>query len=347
MFVALQQTNRFGSLLAFGDETGGPMQVIHEAEIRAAIREPDALESAEKAFRAIAEGGLVLPPPMGLEVPDAPGEVHVKSAYLKGSPIFAVKIASGFYGNAERGLPTGSGLILVFDATTGFPLVLLADNAYLTDLRTAAAGALATRLLAPESIERVAVLGSGVQGRFQLRAISRVRRWGHTVAWSPDTGGLVRYCADMEEELSIPFHAASDAEEAVRGADLIVTVTPSREPLFGAAALETHATVIAVGSDGPDKRELTTETLARADKIVVDRLSQCVSLGEVHHGVEEGVLSPDSVHAELGEVLTGAKSGREGSELIICDLTGVGAQDAAIAEVTWSKLAQIEGTTMT
>jgi ornithine cyclodeaminase len=316
------------------------MQVIDEAEIRAAIREPEALESAEKAFRAIAEGGVELPPPMGLEIREAQGEVHVKSAYLKGSRIFAVKIASGFYGNVARGLPTGSGLILVFDAATGFPSVLLADNGYLTDLRTGAAGALAARLLAPEVIRSVAMLGSGIQGRFQLRALSRVRRWERTVAWSPDADQLARYCAEMEDELSIPFRAAAGPEEAVRGADLVITATPSREPLFGASALEPHATVIAVGSDGPDKRELSTGTLARADKIVVDRLSQCVSIGEIHHGLEEGALTPDSVHAELGEVLTGAKPGREGSELIICDLTGVGAQDAAIAEVAWVKLVE-------
>jgi len=316
------------------------MRVVEEAEIRAAVTELEALASAEKAFRAMAEGGVELPPPMGLEVPEARGEVHVKSAYLKGSPIFAVKIASGFYGNVERGLPTGSGLILVFDATTGFPSALLADNGYLTDLRTGAAGALAARLLAPASVRTVAMLGSGTQGRFQLRALSQVRCWERTVAWSPDADQLGRYCADMEEELSIPCRTASDPEEAVREADLIITATPSREPLFGASALEPHATVIAVGSDGPDKRELSTETLARADKIVVDRLSQCVAIGEVHHGVEEGVLTPDSVHAELGEVLVGAKVGREGGELIICDLTGVGAQDAAIAEVAWHNLVQ-------
>ncbi|MGD2152677.1 MAG: hypothetical protein PVG79_05370 [Gemmatimonadales bacterium] len=316
------------------------MRVVEEAEIRAAVKEPEALASAEKAFRAMAEGGVALPPPMGLEVTEARGEVHVKSAYLKGSPIFAVKIASGFYGNVERGLPSGSGLILVFDATTGFPAALLADNGYLTDLRTGAAGALAARLLAPASVGQVAMLGTGTQGRFQLRALSQVRCWEHTVAWSPDADQLARYCADMEGELSIPCRAASDPEEAVRGADLIITATPSREPLFGASALEPHATVIAVGSDGPDKRELSTETLARADKIVVDRLSQCVAIGEVHHGVVDGALTPESVHAELGDVLTGEKTGREGSELIICDLTGVGTQDAAIAEVAWGKLVQ-------
>ncbi len=323
------------------------MQVIKEAEIREAIKEPEALASAEKAFRAMAEGAVELPPPMGLEVPEAQGEVHVKSAYLKGSAIFAVKIASGFYRNVERGLPSGSGLILVFDARTGFPQALLADNAYLTDLRTAAAGALAARLLAPESIPNVAMLGSGIQARFQLRALSGVRSWERTVAWSPDAEHLARYCAEMEEELSIPFRAESGPEEAVRGADLVITATPSREPLFSASALQSHATVIAVGSDGPDKRELATETLARADKVVVDRLSQCIALGEVHHGVKEGVLSPDSVHAELGEVLVGTKPGREDDELIICDLTGVGAQDAAIAEVAWVKLTQREGTTKT
>ncbi|UCC74682.1 MAG: ornithine cyclodeaminase family protein [Gemmatimonadota bacterium] len=314
------------------------MRIIDEAEIRAAVKEPEALASAEKAFRALAEGRVELPPPMGLEVPEAQGEVHVKSAYLKGSPIFAVKIASGFYGNVERGLPSGSGLILVFDATTGFPAVLLADNGYLTDLRTAAAGALAARLLAPESLGTVGMLGSGTQGRFQLRALSHVRRWERTVAWSPNADRLARYCSEMEEELGIPISTAAHPEDAVRGVDLLITATPSREPLFDASALQPHATVIAVGSDGPDKRELTTGALARAGKIVVDRLSQCMSLGEVHHGVEEGAITPDSVHAELGEVLTGAKAGREADELIICDLTGVGAQDAAIAEVTWEKL---------
>lgn len=237
-------------------------------------------------------------------------------------------------------------MILVFDASTGFPAALLADNGYLTDLRTGAAGALAARLLAPASIGSVAMLGSGTQGRFQLRALAHVHSWKRTVAWSPDVDQLGRYCADMEEELSIPFRAASDPEEAVRGADLVITATPSRKPLFDASALEPHATVIAVGSDGPDKRELSTETLARADKIVVDRLSQCVSIGEVHHGVKEGALTPESVHAELGEILVGAKTGREGDELIICDLTGVGVQDAAIAEVAWAKLVQREGTTI-
>ncbi len=314
------------------------MLIIDEADIRAAIREPEALASAEKAFRALAEGAVELPLPMGLEIPEVEGEVHVKSAYLKGSPIFAVKVASGFYQNAAHGLPSGSGLILVFDASTGFPSALLDDHGYLTDLRTAAAGALAARLLAPPRFTTVAVLGSGIQARFQLRALSGVRRWQRTQAWSPNPERLSQYCTEMEQELAVPFRAAASPEDAIRGADLLITATPSRQPLLDADWLAPHATVIAVGSDGPDKRELPTAALIRADKIVVDRLSQCLALGEVHHAVEEGALEAASIHAEIGDVLLGKRSGREGDELIVCDLTGVGAQDAAIAELVWDKL---------
>ncbi len=314
------------------------MQIIDERTIRAAIREREALASAENAFHALAEDRVELPPPIGLAIPEVEGEVHVKSAYLVGEPIFAVKIASGFYQNAARGLPTGSGLILVFDAETGFPSVLLDDNGYLTDLRTAAAGALAARLLAMDPLGKVAVLGSGIQARCQLRALAQVRGWDRTIAWSRNPERLAAYCAEMGDELGIPVVAAKSPEEALRSADLVITVTASREPLFDPSALGDHATVIAVGSDGPDKQEIPTQVLARADKIVVDRLSQCVALGEVHHALDEGVLTRSSVHAELGEVLIGDKPGREGNELIVCDLTGVGAQDAAIAQIAWEIL---------
>jgi ornithine cyclodeaminase len=315
------------------------MRIAPETAIRAAIGPAEALASAELAFSALARGQVELPPPMGLEVPAVDGEVHVKSAYLNGAPIFAVKIATGFYRNAQRGLATGSGLVLVFDADTGFPSLLLDDRGYLTDLRTAAAGALAARLLAAESIASVAVLGSGVQARYQMRALAQVRRWERTRVWSRSPERLGSYCSELADQLGIPFTAAASPDDAVRDADLLITTTPSRQPLFQPESLAPHATVIAVGSDGPEKRELPTGALVRADKIVVDRLSQCLTLGELHHAVHEGVLQPSDVHAEIGDVLIGDASGREGDELIICDLTGVGAQDAAIAQAAWERLA--------
>ena len=148
------------------------MIVVSEEQVRELAREDEALVAVETAFRALAEKRVVQPPPLGMDLEGVRGEVHVKGAYLEGEPVFAIKVASGFYRNPERGLPTGSGLVLVFDSTTGYPLALLQDNGYLTELRTGAAGALATKLLAPERPLAVAVLGAGSQARYQIRALS-------------------------------------------------------------------------------------------------------------------------------------------------------------------------------
>jgi ornithine cyclodeaminase len=314
------------------------VKIIEEQEVRAAVGPAEALAAAERAFRALGNGTAVQPAPLGLDVPPVAGEVHVKGAYLTGSPIFALKVATGFYQNATRGLPSGAGLFLIFDATTGFPLALLRENGYLTDLRTGAAGALAARHLAPERVGTVAVLGSGIQARLQLRCLRLVRRFDAVRAWSPTREHLERYCAEMERELGVPVRPAEGAEQTVRGADLVITTTPSRRPLVQAHWLAPSATVIAVGSDGPEKQELSAECLARATKVVADRTSQCVMLGEIHHAVDAALLDPARVYAELGEIVIGKKPGRQAAELIVCDLTGVGAQDAAIAEAAWRRL---------
>ena len=137
------------------------MLIVEETDLRLRVSEDEALEAVERSFRALAEGRVVQPPPMGFDFEESSGEVHVKGAYLKGSPIFAIKVAAGFYRNREAGIPVGSGLVLVFDAKTGFPLALFRDNGYLTELRTGAAGALAVRLLAPAAIEKMALVGTG------------------------------------------------------------------------------------------------------------------------------------------------------------------------------------------
>jgi ornithine cyclodeaminase/alanine dehydrogenase-like protein (mu-crystallin family) len=314
------------------------MQVVPESIIREQVKEPEALSAVERAFRALAEGRVVQPPPIGLDFRDADGEVHVKGAYVLGSPIFAFKVACGFYRNHEKGLPTGSGLVLVFDAQTGMPLAVLHDNGYLTDLRTAGAGALAARLLAPPHVRKLAIIGSGIQGRYQLRAIRRVREWHEVAAWSPTASRLQSYAREMQAEFGTPVRAASSPREAVTGADLIVTATPSRSAVLQSEWVPSHATVIAVGSDGPEKQELDPALLARAEKVIADRLSQCVAIGELHHAVEKGLMRSDDVYAELGDVVIGRRPGREGNELIVCDLTGVGVQDAAIAELGWEKV---------
>jgi len=314
------------------------MRIISESRLRAMVGEKEALRAVETAFRALAQGQAVQPSPMGMDLTEQTGEVHVKGAYLRGEPVFAIKVASGFYGNVERGLPTGSGVVLVFDARTGFPLALLEDNGYLTELRTGGAGALAVRLLAPDRPLAVGVIGAGSQARYQLRAMARVRSLTRVRVWSPLPGEVELYQADMAPVLGLPVSGAATAQEAVEGADLVVTVTPSRSPIVRADWLEDGATVVAVGADGPDKQELDVDVLRRAHKVVVDSRDQCLRLGETHHAVRAGALRPSDIHAELGEILQGQRSGREAGELIVCDLTGVGAQDAAMAGVVWEAL---------
>lgn len=314
------------------------MKVVDEGTLREMVGEAEALTAVETAFRSLARGEVVQPPPLGMDLEVHRGEVHVKGAYLEGEEVFALKVASGFYDNPARGLPTGSGLVLVFEAATGFPLALLRDNGYLTEMRTGGAGALAVRLLAPEGPLRVGVVGAGAQARYQLRAMARVRSLGGVRVWSPEAAELPPYREEMEGALGVEVVGVDTVEQAVADAHLVVTVTPSREPLVEAGWLRDDATVVAVGSDGPEKQELATDVLGGAGKVVVDSRSQCVGLGETHHALAAGVLREEDIHGELGEVLLGTRPGREGSELIVCDLTGVGAQDAAMAGQVWELL---------
>ena len=315
------------------------LRVFDAWAIQKLVTDRLAMVSAERAFKALARGDVTVPPPLGAHFQDVHGEVHVKGAYLHGSPVFVFKIATGFYGNVQFGVPTGSGMVLVFDAETGFPRCILADSGYLTDLRTAAAGALAVQHLAPDRPLRVAVIGSGVQAQLQMRLIAGVRPIQDVRVWSRSGGSRDRYAAQMSEHMKLPVKPVPTISDAVAGADLIVTVTPSREPLLEPGHVAAGSTVVCVGSDGANKQEVAAPVVAAADKVVTDLTSQCVTLGELHHAVKGGYMGIDDVYSELGPIVDGKVPGRESdSEIILCDLTGVGAQDAAIAEVAYRAL---------
>ena len=314
--------------------------VFGEEAIRAAVGHRAALDSAERAFRALARDEAVSPMPMGVQIPEVHGEVHVKGAYLRGASVFAFKVATGFYGNVEMGIPTGSGMVLVFSADTGFPLAVLADNGYLTDLRTAAAGALAARFLTPGRPLVMAILGAGVQGRLQAELIHKVRDLKELRVWSRKESSRKRYVMDVSRSIGVPVYEFPEVAAAVAGADLVVTATPSRAPLIHPGMLKPGATVVAIGSDGPDKREIAVEVLLAADKLICDVTAQSIRIGELHHAVKTGKLPVEGVYAELGHIVVGDVPGRLGDETIICDLSGVGAQDAAIAEVAWKGLSK-------
>ena len=314
------------------------VRVLLEAEVRDLIAPAAAYAAVRDAFVALARGEATLPGVVGFDVPAHRGEVHVKGAYLHGQPFYSIKEAAGFYGNAEKGLPVGSGLVLVFHVTTGFLAALLFDNGYLPELRTGAAGALAADLLARRRVRKVAVIGAGSQARFQAEALALVRRPESIAVFARTPASAAGYAREMEPRLGIPVAVAASAQAAVEGADVVITATPSRAPIVRAEWLAPGAHVTAIGADGPEKQELEALVLARADKVVVDRLDQCLRLGELHHAVEAGLLAAGDVWAELGEVAAGRKPGREAEgEITVADLTGVGIQDAAVANVVVSE----------
>jgi ornithine cyclodeaminase len=266
--------------------------------------------------------------------PKAHGEAHVKGAHLSGSQYFVVKVAGGFYGNASKGLPVGAGLMLAFSAATGRPEALLLDNGCLTDMRTGAAGAVAAKYLARKKLSQVALIGAGVQARYQLQALSCVRELPRVMVWSRTPERATAVVRDMTATLETDVQSVPRVEDAVRGSDLIVTVTPSRAPLVHADWLEPGAHITAVGSDTPDKQELEADVLRRADLIVADRIEQCRTSGEIHHALAQGAIRLGEIAGELGDVVIGRIPGRtSGEQITVCDLTGVGVQDAAAASL--------------
>lgn len=310
---------------------------LDEPTLRALVSPAAAVAAIREAFRADGEGRTAVPSVINLPIPGTRGEFHVKTAWVAGVPFIAVKVASGFYDNPALGLPTGSGMMALFDAATGVPAGLLFDNGFLTDIRTGAAGAVAADCLARRNVDTVGVIGSGVQARHQIACLREVRGFRRLAAWSIDRPGLEAYCAEMHAAYGLAAAPCASAEEVCLAADILVTATPSQEPMVRAAWLRPGMHVTAVGSDTPGKQELDAECLARADAVVVDRLSQCARFGELSHAIAAGLLREDGIRGQLGEVVAGRKPGRaRDDEITICDLTGVGFQDTAIAALAWA-----------
>lgn len=286
------------------------------------------IDVIEAGFARLAQGGVVMPPVLSMHLPDVNGEVDVKTAYVPGLQGFAVKISPGFFDNPARGLPSTSGLMVVLDAETGRVRAVLLDNGYLTDLRTAAAGGVAARHLSRPDAIRAAILGAGLQARMQLQALRLVRPITSAVIWARDPA---RAEALAEEVTGIDIRATTDAEEAVTQADIVVTTTPSSQPILRAGWLRPGQHVTAMGSDQPGKNELDPACLARADLYVADRASQTRLMGELRAAIAAGTHDGADV-PELGQIIARTHPGRTAPDQItLCDLTGTGVQDTAIA----------------
>jgi ectoine utilization protein EutC len=307
------------------------VRILTETDLRTAVPlDLAAVDVVERAFAALASGKVAMPPILSMEIADANGEVDVKTAYIPGFDGFAVKVSPGFFDNPKLGLPSLNGLMILFSARTGLVEALLLDNGYLTDVRTAAAGAVAARHLAPE-VETAGVIGTGVQARLQMHAAHLVRPFSRVLVWGRDAGKAAACAADIGAALGIEAEPMTDPARLVAESQLVVTTTPAREPVLQADWLHPRLHITTMGSDQAGKNEIAPAALARADLYVADRVSQCARLGELRRAVDAGLMRADDV-PELGQIVTGAQPGRTSPEATtICDLTGTGAQDTAIA----------------
>ena len=315
------------------------MKILTERDLRAIVSlDLDAVRCVENAFHALATKAVVMPPILRLDIPEHRGEVDVKTAYMPGLDGFAIKISPGFFDNPKIGLPSTSGMMVLFSSKTGLVQALLLDNGFLTDVRTAAAGAVAAKHLAREDASVAAVLGAGMQASLQLKALALVRPIREARIWARDPSKAEGLAQELSTQLGFPVTAYADPAKAVAGSHVIVTTTPSHRPILSAKWLEPGQHVTAMGSDAEHKNEIDPAAIARVDLYAADSLRQTRRLGELHHAIAAGIVADDAVFPELGEIIAGSKPGRENDmQITLADLTGTGIQDTAIATLAFAR----------
>ena len=312
-------------------------RIITLDRIKEALRPADIIQAVEEGFVAYSEDRVVVPPVGEMIFENPPGDVHLKYGYIRNDDIYVVKIASGFYENPKLGLASGNGLILVFSQKTGEIQAILLDEGLLTDARTAAAGAVAARHLAPHEIRRIGILGAGTQGRLQLDYLRFVTACREVLAWGQNQEELDAYKAAMTP-LGFNIETTLNPNDISETCSLIVTATPSKSPLLKADSILPGTHITAVGSDTAEKIELDPAILGRADLVVADSIAQCRCRGEIFQALASGQIREEDV-IELGDVIQGKSPKRTADDQItVADLTGVAVQDIQIAKSVLSTL---------
>ena len=310
--------------------------VLTGRDVAALLTIEESMTAVEHAFKLHGEGKTSPPGLLGVHARD--GGFHIKAGLLELSgSYFAAKVNANFPENAKRfGLPTIQGVVVLCDGKNGYPLALM-DSIEITIQRTGAATGIAAKHLARPDSKIATICGCGNQGRISLRALTRVLPIEKVCAYDRDQEQIQRFAAELAEELGVDIEPATDLEAAVRQSDICVTCTPAKQPFLKADLITPGTFIAAVGSDNPEKQELDPVLLSR-NKLVVDVLEQCASIGELHHAIDAGVMTTDDVYGELGEVIAGLKPGRTSpEEIIVFDSTGMALQDVVTAAAVYEK----------
>jgi|SRR5690625_1491261 len=318
------------------------MKLFSEEEIRKhVVINKEMIDEVAGAFSDLTEKDVRMPPIMRVDIPENNGEMDVKTAYIPGHDMFALKVSTGFFNNDKLGLPSTGGLMMLINATNGQPEAMLLDNGYLTDVRTAAAGAISAEHFAKKDIKAVGVIGAGAQARYQLEALKEVRNFSNVFVHSITEKRLIEFKEYVESELDLKVTIASEPKDVVINSDVVITTTPATEPIIQADWLHPGLHITAMGSDAEHKQELDPNILKNADLYICDVQKQCAVLGELRSAIEQGFFSEKDKVLELGEITSGLKQGRQTEKQVtVMDLTGTGAQDTRIALYAYKKLTE-------
>lgn len=316
------------------------MATIHTLqEITKAISGVNLTPYIEQGFIAYSNNEVIVPPVGELIFDNPPGDTHIKYGFIKGDDIYVIKIASGFYNNPALGLSSSSGLMLVFSQKTGILHNILLDDGHLTNIRTAIAGEIAAKYLAPKTINGIGVLGTGIQARMQVEYLNSVTPCREIVVWGRTAERVEEYASYMENRGYNITQANSPAQVA-NSANLIVTTTPSSTPLLFEGDIQPGTHITAMGSDTDKKQELDLHILGRADIVVGDSISQCRERGEISKALAAGVIEEKHI-VELGNYIANpSPRKRDDKAITVVDLTGVAIQDIQIAAAVCEKLTQ-------
>tara|TARA_B000000565_G_scaffold250085_1_gene222181 strand:+ start:113 stop:1087 length:975 start_codon:yes stop_codon:yes gene_type:complete len=296
----------------------------------------DLIPIIEDAFKSLSKGKTVMPPIMRIDIEKYHGESDIKAAYVEGLDSFAIKIASGFFDNPKLGLPSSNGLMVLLDSETGVIKSVLLDEGYLTDTRTAIAGAIAAKYLSNQDASNLGIIGAGIQARLQLKAILLVRKINKINLWARDKVKVDEFI-DSLKDLKIDINISESCKELASSSDIILTTTPSKKPLLEFDWIKKGTHITAMGSDAEQKNELHPAMIKLCDKYIPDNQPQTTILGELHHAIKENIISPDHKFDDLGSIIIDPSLGRKNKEdITICDLTGTGVQDTAIARYTYN-----------
>lgn len=310
--------------------------LLKRSEIASLLGVEECMGAVEQAFKLYAEGKTTPPGLFGIHA--RRGVFHIKAGLLElARSYFAAKVNANFPQNTKMfGLPLIQGVIALCDGENGYPLALM-DTMEITIIRTGAATGVAAKYLARSDTKVVTICGCGNQGRISLKALAHVLSLTRAYAFDIEEEYARRFAEDLSKETAIEVIAVSDLAEAVKESDVCVTCTPSKKYFLNREYVSPGTFIAAVGADNEEKHELDPALMV-SNKVVVDLLGQCATVGELHHALEQGLVTKADVYAELGEVIAGKKAGRTSDdEIIIFDSTGTALQDVAAAAIVYER----------